>query len=174
MPRVLRFVLAGTAIAAGVFAAVAAAATKTITITDKDNVPKCVDIDRVVANAGATTVKFKVTMAGSVKAKPCNGTAFPSIALMMKTGQCSTGLYTKSGQPSPSGKYRLLCEGGPGGRATISISPGNDHQWDVEFATSELPGQPSQFGFTVSCGVGSKGDGTLDATHNKYVNVKIG
>jgi hypothetical protein len=174
MLRMLKFVFAGTAIAVCVAAAIASAATRTITVKDKDNVPKCVDIERVVANAGIKTVRFKITMLGSANAKPCNGTAPPSVNLTMKTGQCSAYRYTSSGQPSPKGKPRLLCEGGPGGKASISINHNNHHQWDVEFATSELPGNPSQFGFNVTCGVANKGDGTLDATHNKPATVKIG
>lgn len=131
MSRMFRFVLAGVAIAGCVLAAVASAATKTVTVKDKDSVPRCLDIDRVVANAGTTTVKFHIAMAGSVRAKPCNGAAPPSVNLTMKTGQCSAYRYTSSGQPSPSGKPRLLCEGGPGGTASISINHRNDHQWDV-------------------------------------------
>jgi hypothetical protein len=173
MPDIRRSVFAGTAIAICIFASIAVAATKTITVTDKDNVPKCVDIDRVVANAGSATVTFKITMGGNANAKPCNGSVPPSVALTVKTGQCSTGRYT-NGSPSPSGKPRLVCEGGPGGRASILINPNNDKQWDIKFATRELPGKPSEFAFAVTTGIGDKSDSTLDATHNRYVTVKIG
>lgn len=131
-------VLGGMVLTAGS----ALAATKTVTVNDTDHIPRCQDIDQVKANAGSTTTKFLITIAGNANASSCNGQALPNIIL---NDRCNV-----SGTP---GHASMACEGGGGGAAKISLNPSDNHQWVITFPTKEakLPGTTS-FKFQVYVG----------------------
>jgi hypothetical protein len=127
-------------------AAVALAGTKTITVNDKDHkLPRCYDIEKVVANARTKTTTFTITMAENAKAKPCGGFAKPDITI---NNRCSV-----------SGSS-VTCEGGGGGSAKTRISKSNPRDFVVSFATNEARLSGTKwFKFTVSMAEGQDSAG---------------
>jgi hypothetical protein len=164
LPRRLRWgVLIG---ATGMLAITAVAFAGTVTITVKDRaqdrssgVPGCGDIQKVVANAGSTTTMFTVTTRRSVNAKPCKGKSLPSVVLWSGKWKCDLS------------RTRLVCPPPAGGPAQTIINPANDHQWELSFSTSELPGNPSSLNFDVGIKSNVGKAQFQDPTHSAKVTI---
>lgn len=151
--------------ATGMLAITAAAFAGTVTITVKDRardhgtgVPACGDIQKVVANPGSTKTTFTVTTRHSVNAKPCNGKRSPIVTLWSGKWKCNLD-RTHLGCPPPAG-----------GPAQTIINPANDHQWELSFSTSELPGNPSSFNLDVVINGGVGKASFQDPTPSATVN----
>ena len=145
-------VLAALAGASLSTAAVAVAATKTITINDTDkSLPKCYDIEKVVADAGKTSSRFTITMAENQKSRACSGpsNSGPIAPILTLNSRCSVSVGSGN-------KASMACEGGGGGPAKIALNPQNGKEWVITFPTkeAELKGTTS-FNFEVSIAEGS-------------------
>jgi hypothetical protein len=144
--------LAALAAASLLTAAGALAATKTINVNDTDKgLPKCYDIEKVVADAGKSSSKFTVTMAANQKSRTCSGpgNSGPIAPSLVLNSRCSVSVGSGN-------KASMSCEGGGGGPAKITLNPQNSKEWLITFATkeAELKGTTS-FNFEVTIAEGS-------------------